>query len=655
LCSFAFASSKVSELTTNENPQLTDWLYWINLSGGKYTSNKILWGTLLDDTKGNGDTAYVWSADKIFDQLALKADTTQNLDDFGTPDDNTDLNASTTYHGLLPKLSNVAAQFLNGVGVWAVPAGAGDVSKVGNPANHEWGIWTGDGTIEGVTVTGSKVVCTDADGEPTACSNLTDLPFSNYATIESINTLAELETISNGGAYMSDILAATSEANFKSITNLEANTDFYAPGGTDVPVTDGGTGASSLTDGGVLLGSDTGAITAMSVLADGEMIVGDGTTDPVAESGATLRTSIGVGTGDSPQFTGIELGHATDNTLTASGGVLSIEGQALATSDMIPTEDMIEEDIFDADNESVSGIWTNADDVTRNYGTDNDFKVGYISAADEWQIRLSDETVLLYLTKTGQLGTASSADPSFTLNDSDGAGATREDKEIIKFRGGFSTTTEDAEVSDWAVTSIGSAVAGTKYTNLFWDGSDGHLYMGVLADYTGANPSVAPLDVADYESIVWDFNYAENTIGISSPVSGTTTLDWGSLNHRTTGALTSNYKIVTPQSKTYTTDDDSETIGTDITSSVLLVTGDNDSTDETVDLQDGTIAGQFLTVIAVALVDNTDDAFILDVETDSTCSGCPDSGIFTLETVGSSVTLYWTGTAWIYIGGTVGE
>ena len=68
---------------------------------------------------------------------------------------------------------------------------------------------------------------------------------------------------------------------------------------------------------------------ALAVLADGEMIVGDGTTDPVAESGATLRTSIGVGTGNSPQFTGIELSHATANTLTASSGVLSIEGNAV--------------------------------------------------------------------------------------------------------------------------------------------------------------------------------------------------------------------------------------------------------------------------------------------------------------------------------------
>ena len=95
-------------------------------------------------------------------------------------------------------------------------------------------------------------------------------------------------------------------------------------------VTDGGTGVASLTDGGVLLGSGAGAITSMAVLADGAMIVGDGTTDPVAETGTTLRTSVGVGTGDSPQFTGIELGHATDTTITrVSSGNLAVEGNAI--------------------------------------------------------------------------------------------------------------------------------------------------------------------------------------------------------------------------------------------------------------------------------------------------------------------------------------
>jgi len=83
--------------------------------------------------------------------------------------------------------------------------------------------------------------------------------------------------------------------------------------GTDIGVAYGGTGVSTLTDGGILLGSGTGAITAMAVLTDGQMIVGNGSTDPVAESGADLRTSIGVGTGDSPQFSKFSIGGALDN------------------------------------------------------------------------------------------------------------------------------------------------------------------------------------------------------------------------------------------------------------------------------------------------------------------------------------------------------
>lgn len=47
------------------------------------------------------------------------------LDDLGTPDDNTDLNASTSRHGLLKKLSNVATEYMDGTGNWSTPAGGG--------------------------------------------------------------------------------------------------------------------------------------------------------------------------------------------------------------------------------------------------------------------------------------------------------------------------------------------------------------------------------------------------------------------------------------------------------------------------------------------------------------------------------------------------
>jgi len=52
----------------------------------------------------------------------------------------------------------------------------------------------------------------------------------------------------------------------------------------------GGTGAVTLTDGGILLGSGTGALTPMGVLGDGAIVVGDGTTDPVALTAFTSST-----------------------------------------------------------------------------------------------------------------------------------------------------------------------------------------------------------------------------------------------------------------------------------------------------------------------------------------------------------------------------
>lgn len=68
----------------------------------------------------------------------------------------------------------------------------------------------------------------------------------------------------------------------RTLTVQDVNGTVVVTGGADLTVPDGGTGVSSLTDGGILLGSGASAITAMSVLADGAIVVGDGATDPVA-------------------------------------------------------------------------------------------------------------------------------------------------------------------------------------------------------------------------------------------------------------------------------------------------------------------------------------------------------------------------------------
>ncbi len=50
---------------------------------------------------------------------------------------------------------------------------------------------------------------------------------------------------------------------------------------TDLAVAHGGTGVSTLTDGGVMLGSGTGAVTSLAQATDGQLVIGDTSADPV--------------------------------------------------------------------------------------------------------------------------------------------------------------------------------------------------------------------------------------------------------------------------------------------------------------------------------------------------------------------------------------
>jgi len=60
---------------------------------------------------------------------AANATTATKLDDFAAPDDNTDLNATTSAHGLLPKLGGGNLNYLRADGTWAEPAGVGGITE----------------------------------------------------------------------------------------------------------------------------------------------------------------------------------------------------------------------------------------------------------------------------------------------------------------------------------------------------------------------------------------------------------------------------------------------------------------------------------------------------------------------------------------------
>ena len=65
--------------------------------------------------------------------------------------------------------------------------------------------------------------------------------------------------------------------------------------------------------------------------SDGEIIVATGSGAFAYESGATLRTSIGVGTGDSPQFTNLTL----SGNLTVNGSQVQIDGTTVQMDDTL--------------------------------------------------------------------------------------------------------------------------------------------------------------------------------------------------------------------------------------------------------------------------------------------------------------------------------
>lgn len=85
-----------------------------------------------------------------------------------------------------------------------------------------------------------------------------------------------------------------------------------------------------------LLGTVTaGSVTEISCTSAGRDLLDD------ADASAQ-RTTLGVGTGDSPQFAGINVGNATDTTITrVSAGVIAVEGNQVPSPGSVAQGDII--------------------------------------------------------------------------------------------------------------------------------------------------------------------------------------------------------------------------------------------------------------------------------------------------------------------------
>tara|TARA_R110000744_G_scaffold377273_2_gene492134 strand:- start:466 stop:1809 length:1344 start_codon:yes stop_codon:yes gene_type:complete len=121
-----------------------------------------------------------------------------------------------------------------------------------------------------------------------------------FKTLISLSSAISLSSSSDGHSVNISLLNSNIDLNTCSnTTSLFLQTVDLATnvGATILPVANGGTGVTTLTDGGILLGSGTGAITAMAALAAGSIIQGDGTTDPAVLAIGTAGKVLTVNSG----------------------------------------------------------------------------------------------------------------------------------------------------------------------------------------------------------------------------------------------------------------------------------------------------------------------------------------------------------------------
>jgi len=152
-------------------------------------------------------------------------------------------------------------------------------------------VWNADGDlVDGPGVPLTSVATADISDVSVTQTELAELETIGATTI-SANQWATLggiaETLGSGELDLLD--GETDLANQSELNAVAALVDtddkviaiINDSPATQIGVPAGGTGAGTFTDGGILLGSGTGAFTALGAATNGQIPIGDGTTDPV--------------------------------------------------------------------------------------------------------------------------------------------------------------------------------------------------------------------------------------------------------------------------------------------------------------------------------------------------------------------------------------
>lgn len=261
-----------------------------------------------------------------------------------------------------------SSTFLRGDNTWATPSGGGNVSNTGTPTSGQIAEWTSSTVIQGVAVTGtgsvvrasSPTLTTPALGTPSAVvlTNATGLPVGGISATGTPSgstflrgdgawaTPAGSGNVSTSGTITKDDFprwASSTELVSRSASQFRGDIglgSIATQAANAVTITGGSVGGCQLFLRAVTPGSpgegeiwqDAGEVLA---LLDGTPTALLSAANSLAEIGAygttaTARDNLSLGTANAPQFFGVNVGHATDTTVTrASAGDIAVEGNVV--------------------------------------------------------------------------------------------------------------------------------------------------------------------------------------------------------------------------------------------------------------------------------------------------------------------------------------
>ena len=162
-----------------------------------------------------------------------------------------------------------------------------------------------------------------ADGGTVDVRGVSKIEVSSGTLTNDGNGTVTLTTGGGGGGVTTITFGTTG------LTPAVATSGVVSVAGTLV-VANGGTGATTLTDGGILLGSGTGALTATAQPANGQLLIGSTGLDPVlatmTSAGGTIDITGGAGTLD------IELADTAVAAAAYTNADITVDAQGRITS-----------------------------------------------------------------------------------------------------------------------------------------------------------------------------------------------------------------------------------------------------------------------------------------------------------------------------------